>query len=106
MFGVTPTNFDINSSLYNKCGWHIFCYLNYSNPVLYSGPPHNFNGKKTNFKIIKDEIILIMNMNKKTLKFIIDNEEYEAYTNIPTDIKITPSVFLYNIDDSVEIIEC
>ena len=48
-----------------------------------------------------------MNMEKGTLKFIINNkDEGDSYTNIPLDKPLFPAVFLYNINDSVEIIEC
>ena len=46
-----------------------------------------------------------MNMKKRTLKFIINNEDKgESYTDIPIDKPIYPAVFLYNKNDSVEII--
>ena len=106
MFGVAPIDFDINISLYDKCGWYLYCFYTYSNPRLYSGPPHNFTDEKTNCKKIKDELIVVMNMINGSLKYIIDNEEYEAYTNIPTNIPLTPAVFLYNKNDTVEISEC
>ena len=41
MVGVVPSDFDINSSSYNTCGWYLFCY--YSPPTLYSGPPFNYS---------------------------------------------------------------
>ena len=107
MFGVAPIDFDINESEYTNCGWYLFCFYNYSNPQLYSGPPHNFKGKATNLNPIKDVVIIIMDMDIRSLKFIIDNEDKgESYTNIPIDKPLVPSVHLYNIDDSVEIIKC
>ena len=46
-------------------------------------------------------------MNKRTLKFIIDNEDKgESYSNIPIDKPIFPAIILYNKDDSIEIIKC
>ena len=46
-------------------------------------------------------------MNKRTLKFIIDNEDKgESYSDIPIDKPIFPAVLLYNKDDSVEIVKC
>ena len=46
-------------------------------------------------------------MKKKTLKFIIDNEDKgESYTNIPLDKPIFPAVLLYEKNDSVEISKC
>ena len=107
MFGVAPIDLDINTSSYDQCGWYLFCFYKYLNPELYSGPPHNNNGKKTNLNKVNEEIIIIMNMNKKSLKFIINNEDNgDSYTNIPIDKPITPAIFLYNKNDSVQIIEC
>ena len=48
-----------------------------------------------------------MNMKKRTLKFIINNEDKgDSYTNIPIDKPIFPAVLLFEPDDSVEITEC
>ena len=48
-----------------------------------------------------------MNMNKRTLKFIINNEDKgDSYSNIPIDKPLFPAVFLYYTNNSVEIIEC
>ena len=102
MIGVAPIDFDINTSMYVKCGWYFYCY----NSKLRSGPPFNYN-KETNINKIKDEIIVVMNMNKRTLKFIIDNQDKgDSYTDIPIDKPLFPAVFLYDINDSVEITEC
>ena len=46
-------------------------------------------------------------MNKRTLKFIINNEDKgESYTDIPIDKPLFPAVILDNVNDSVEILEC
>ena len=48
-----------------------------------------------------------MNMNKRTLKFIINNEDKgESYKDIPIDKPLVPAICLYKINDSIEIIEC
>ena len=101
--GIAPIDFDFNSSQPFKNGWYFYCF----DSTLYSGPPHNYSSKKTNLKQPKNEVKVVMNMLKRTLKFIVDNEE-NGYvcTDIPLDKLISPSVTLYNIDDSVEIIEC
>ena len=105
MVGVAPNDFDINSSSYNTCGWYLYCHTYYSNPVLYSGPPYNYNCKNTNLNKIKDEIIVLMDMSKRALKFIIDNEDKgDSYINIPIDKPIFPAIILYDKDDSVQII--
>ena len=45
-----------------------------------------------------------MNMKKRTLKFIINNEDKgDSYTDIPIDKPLFPAVLLYHKDDSVEI---
>ena len=102
MVGVTTIDCNLETLSYNKCGWYISCFT--SN--LYSGPPHNYNGKETNLKRVKDEITIIMNMNKGTLKFIIDNEDKgESYIDIPLNKPIVPVVMLYDTNDKVEIME-
>ena len=106
MIGVAPIDFDINSSSYDNCGWYLYCSQLHSNPVLYSGPPHNYNNRTTNLPKVKNEVIVIMNMNKRTLKFIIDNEDKgESFTDIPIDKPLFPAVFLYYKNDSVEIVD-
>ena len=106
VIGVAPIDFDINSSSYDNCGWYLYCYGGNSNPVLYSGPPHNYIDRTTNLPKVKNEVIVIMNMNKRTLKFIIDNEDKgESFTDIPIDKPLFPAVLLYNKNDSVEIVD-
>ena len=103
MIGVAPIDFDINSSSYNTCGYYLFC----NGPTLYSGPPFNYNGEDTNLSKVNDEIIVVINMKKRTLKFIINNEDKgDSYTNIPIDKPLFPAVFLEYQNDSVEISEC
>ena len=102
MLGVAPIDFDIHSSSYNTCGWYYYCY----NQTLYSGPPFNYSKKGTNLSKVNDEIVLVMNMKKRSLKFIINNEDKgDSYTNIPIDKPIYPAVLLYEKNDSVEILE-
>ncbi len=48
-----------------------------------------------------------MDMKKRTLKFIINNEDKgDQYTDIPIDKPLFPAVLLYNKNSSVEIIGC
>ena len=102
MVGVAPFDFDINTSNYMNCGWYFYCY----NSTLYSGPPFNYGNKTTNLSQPKDEITVVMNMKKRTLKFIINNEDKgESYSKIPIDKPLAPAIFLNNLNDSVEIIE-
>ena len=83
-------------------GWYYYCF----NSTLYADFPYNFRNKSTDLKKIKDEIRIIMNMKKKTLKFIIDNEDQkESYFDVPIDNPLTPTILLYDLNDSVQIIE-
>ena len=67
--GIAPIDFDINSSSTND-GWFFHC----NSSKLFSGPPQKYNGKKTNIKKPKDEIIIIFNSVNGSLNFIVDNE--------------------------------
>ena len=99
MVGIAPIDFDINSSYYT-CGWYFYCY----NSCLYSGPPFNYGGKGTNLSKVNNEVIVVMNMKKRTLKFIINNEDKgDSYINIPRDKPIFPAIILDETNDSVEI---
>ena len=102
--GVAPIDFYINSATENNSGWYFAC----DNSKLYSGPPHNYSGVNSNLSKIKNEIIVVMDMIKGTLKFIVDNNEEkgESYTNIPLNKPLTPAVLLKDTNDSVAIYEC
>ena len=84
-----------------KCGWYYYC----DGSTLYSGPPFNYSGKSSGLSKVNDEIVVvIMNMKKRTLKFIINNEDKgDSYTNIPIDKPIFPAICLDYQNDSVEI---
>ena len=100
--GVAPIDIDITNKKPYKYGW----YLNCNDSTLYSGPPYNYNGKGTKLKIVKEEIIIVLDMNKRTIKFIIDNEDKgESYTNIPIEKPLTPVVTLYSLNDSIQLVE-
>ena len=103
MVGVAPSDFDIlSTNQYGSCGWYFYCY----NSTLYSGAPFNYNNIQTNLSKVNNEIIVVMNMKKKTLKFIINNEDKgDSYTNIPINKPLFPAICLYNKDDSIEIEE-
>ena len=100
MVGVAPIDFDILSSTQNTCGWYLSC----DNSKLYSGPPFKYDCVKTNLSKVKDEVVIVMNMKKRTLKFIINNEDKgDSYNDIPIDKSIFPAVCLVHKDDSIEI---
>ena len=105
MIGVAPSDFDICSSTYKTCGWYLFCYS--SPPKLFSGPPFNYYNYKTDLSRVTNEVVVVMNMKKRTIKFIINNEDKgDSYDNIPIDKPLFPAVLLLNTNDSVEICEC
>ena len=100
MIGVASSDFDVNSSVFSSCGYYFYCY----NSTLYSGPPYNYVSLKTNLSKVNNEVVVIMNMKKRTLKFMINNEDKgDSYTNIPIDKSLFPSVYLIDLNDSVEI---
>ena len=100
MVGVAPIDFDINTSSHHNCGWYLFC----NDSLLHSGPPYKYCGKNDNLSKVNDEVIVVMNMKKRTLKFIINNEDKgDSYNNIPIDKPLFPAVFLYekNVTNSI-----
>ena len=100
MVGVAPSDFDINSSDHSTCGWYFYC----GRPSLWSGPPLYYLNKETNLSKVDNEIIIVMNMKKRSLKFIINGEDKgDSYTDIPMDKSLYPAVCLYNTNNSVEI---
>ena len=101
--GIATNDFDHNNPFSDRCGWYYFC----QNGSLYSGPPHKLDNKQTNLGKKKDEIIVIMNMERRSLKFIINGEDKgESINDIPIDKPIFPAVLLYHVNDSLQIIRC
>ena len=102
MVGLATSDYNVHSMNHETCGW----YFNIHDSKLYSGPPFNYRGLKTNLSKVKDEIVVVMNMKKRTLKFIINNEDKgDSYTNIPIDKPLFPDISLSGKDNSVEISE-
>ena len=100
--GIAPIDFDIHFNTLNhtNCGWYLCC----SDSSLYSGPPFKYDNFKTNLSKVKNEIVLVMNMKKRTLKFIIDNEDKgDSYTDLPIDKPLYPAICLINKGDSIQI---
>ena len=105
MIGIATADFDFNRASYdsnNNFGWYYYCYTG----GLYPGPQNNYQNKIINLKSKINEVTVVMNMKKRSLKFIIGGEDKgDSYQNIPLEKPIFPSVLLYNINNSVEIIE-
>ena len=67
MVWVATIDFDINTASYetNKnYGWYYYCFSG----ALFSGPPHNYNGKGTNLKSRNNEIRIIYEYEKENIK--------------------------------------
>ena len=98
--GIVPKDYDINTSANYSVGW---CFYDYYH-ALYSGPPFYYSQKETNLSHIKNEIIIVVNTEKGTMKFIIDNiDKGDSFTNISFDQPYVPVVFLCGVGDSVEV---
>ena len=98
--GIVPKDYDINFSGNYNCGW---CFYDYYH-ALYSGPPYNYDRKESNLSYIKNDVIIIVNTEKGTMKFIIDNvDKGDSFTNISFDKPYVPVIFLCGVNDSVEV---
>ena len=60
---MSPNDIDVNRSTPNSYGWYFYCY----NAGLYSGPPHKYRNANSGLKNKRNEVIVIMNMKKKSL---------------------------------------
>ena len=105
MVGVSRKDFDINtSSIESTKNTGVF-YNGYEGK-LFSGPPHNYYEKNIKLKKRNNEVIIVMNMKKRTLKFITGNEDKgDTYNDIPLDKPIYHSVFLFYNNNSVEFLK-
>lgn len=100
--GIIQKDYDIKSSGEYSCGYCFYLYYN----SLYSGPPYYYSDKKTNLNSVKNEVIIVMTLEKERgkLKFIIDNiDKGYSYTDIPLEKPYVPVVFLYDLDDSIKV---
>ena len=59
--------------------------------------------KKIEIKNVTQEITIILNFEKKALKFLKNNEIKGELSDINIDKPLYPAVFLYNIDDRIKI---
>ena len=92
-------NFGKNQK-YIYCGWFFYCF----DSKLYSDKPQLYKGVETKIKRVRDEIKLIFDVEKKSLKFIVNDEDLgDSYNDIPIDEQLTPAVLLFDENDSVEI---
>jgi len=105
LIGVAP--FDINKNtadVYSQNGWYLYTYSS----VLYSGPPMSFSAKaysSTSKLAIGSTVTVKLDMDKKTIAFIINGTDYGvAYNNIPTDKELCSCVLMSAANDSVEIV--
>ena len=99
--GVAPSDFN-NESQYSKCGQYFYCF----NSKLNSGPPFNYKSKSTKLKIKNNELTVIMNMKERTLKFIDNDNNKEKYKDIPIDKPLYLAIFMYYVNDTIQLIKC
>ena len=104
-FGIS-NEFNIPSSTWTPNqlkGW----FYHFGVGGLYCGAPHyyhNYQSKNNSVSVNNyKDIKVIMDIKNKILKFVINNEERECYENIPLDKPLYPSVYLYNLNDSLKI---
>ena len=64
---------------------------------------NNSEEERETIKQYKDEITILINMEKQIIKFIRKNGIENKFSNIPVDKPLSPVVFLYNTNDSIEI---
>lgn len=105
MIGISPNDINQNEIYnYSKCGWYFYCY----NSTLRSGPPFNFNGKSySNTGLLKngDIIDIELNMEKQTIKYFINGNDYDiAYDGILIDKPLNLSIILHYVNDGIELI--
>ena len=97
---ISQINNNINNDN-NNYGYYL--YLRNSN--FYSDFPFNYRNKKTNIKKIENEVTIVMDMKKRELKYIINNEDKNnnepLYTNIPIEKPLYPTILLYDENDSI-----
>ena len=92
-------------NLISNYGW----YYSLSSSSLYSDKPHKYRGQviDLNNNIIEDEIKININMKDGSINLIFNNDnKLEIYNKIPLDKPISPSILLFDENDSVEIIKC
>ena len=106
--GVAPFGIDQNDDNLKKCGWYFDCYES----TLYSGPPHNYRGKKygprkENGKYVHtgDSVGVVMDTGMGELSFVVNGVNLGvAYEGIPLNKPLVPCVILGNKGDSVELV--
>ena len=96
--GARIDNKDQNKNLCNYG-----CYFSFNNSALYSDFPQNCRNKMLKLKKMQNELTFMMDMNKHLLEIITD-EDIKIEYNIPLDKPVSPSILLYDINDSIEII--
>ena len=102
MIGIAPIDFDLNSPDLKKCGY----FFNCNDSCLYSGEPYNYNGNETDFEGVDEEMTITLDLNERELHLeSYSYGSYVLYNNIPLDRPLVPVVLLYNINDSIKIIE-
>lgn len=107
--GIAPSDISQNATNnQDRCGWYFSCW----NSTLWSGPPHNYRGKKygprkeEEGKYIHtgDTIGVIVDTSIGEVSFVINGVSYGvAFEHIPLDKPLVPCALIKSKDDSVEL---
>lgn len=107
--GVAPYGINQNiGSNYEKCGWYFYCYES----ELWSGPPHNYSGKKfgprrwfSKYVTNGSFVGVTMDTMRGILSFELNGKDLgDAYIGIPLDRPLVSSVILEMEGDSIEVL--
>ena len=107
--GVAPSGINVDENdNHKKCGWYLHCH----DSLLWSGPPHNYQGREYGPRKEKsgeyvhtgDSVGVVMDMKNGDLSFILENRCLDVgYDGIPLDEPLVPCVTLSFEGDSVEL---
>ena len=107
--GVAPMRVNKNASdNHKKCGWYLCCH----DTTLWSGPPHEYCGKKygqteeecEGYVRAGDSVGVVMDTVKGKLSFVLGSKCLDAgYEEIPLDLPLVPCAIISLEGDSVEL---
>ena len=108
--GVAPTDINMNElDTVEKCGWYFDCH----DSKLWSGPPHNYSGKRYGPKSkgggqyvhTGDSVGVVMDTIKGELSFVVNGVNLGvAYDGIPLDKPLVPCIYFKWEKDTYKIV--
>ena len=107
--GVAPYDFNLYMKNPYTFGWTLHINSTIYSPTIYSGPPHNYQGKNSSLSCYNydkcNEVGIIMNTKEGSLSFILNKEKpIKCFENIPLDKPLSPVVYFDNPNESMEIL--